>query len=145
MKDYFAALISTGVTGETRGNSLTEHRETDMFNEHWDVTPKTLSKGNKGNKRFNLLHHVTPPETDSVTLRGNETAGLHPLHHVTPRNDNLRYLYHERAAIMEFDRGESRHEAERLAYQDALNTFLIDKYPEIVGQFEAIIHQSFLN
>ncbi len=143
MKDYFAALIPTEVTGETGRNAFVKYKETGISNEYLDVTPNTFSQGNEGNKCSNSFHPVTHLEIDQVTLGGTITGTLHPLHLATLRNENLCYLYNERASIMESDGGASRNEAEGLAYQDALNTFLIKGHPEIVDQFESIIHQSF--
>ena len=54
--------------------------------------------------------------------------------------DHIACSYNERAAIMGYDGGLSKGEAERLAYQEVLKIFIKHYYPAIEAEFKAIIY-----
>jgi hypothetical protein len=119
MKDYFAALFPEGVTGVTKCNIPLKPSEIAMNDEKKPVTLTEVSRGNRSNKSVNTLHLVTPSRVEGGILQPSKIAALPLLHLVTPHNDEeLIYSFEERAAIMEFDGGLSRSEAERLAKTD---------------------------
>lgn len=90
-----------------------------------------------------MLHPVTPLQNEGVTSNTKEIGTLHPLHLVTPQNEELLYFYNERAGIIEFEGKINRNEAERLAFKEGLNLFFTKNYPEILEQFESLINTSF--
>lgn len=62
-----------------------------------------------------------------------------------PDGEYFRHLYHERAAIFEFEGNLECAEAERRAYGEVFMEFVATHYPEIKATFEKIIHAPPLN
>lgn len=91
------------------------------------------------------VYHERRAKVDRVTQKVNEIEASHQSHPVTPRNDNIRYFYLERAGIMEFEGGLDRKEAEEKAFYQALAFFVREVHPNILAEFEHLIYQQFLN
>ena len=143
MRDYFAALFSDEVTGVTKRNTFLKSNEIAAIEDHGLVTPQNHLRCNRCNMTHKMLHPVTPLQNEGVTSNTKEIGTLHPLHLVTPQNEELLYFYNERAGIIEFEGKINRNEAERLAFKEGLNLFFTKNYPEILEQFESLINTSF--
>jgi hypothetical protein len=63
-----------------------------------------------------------------------------PIKPETTDQSLFRDLYHERAAILEFEASLVHSEAESRAYLEVLKEFVASNHPEIKANFEQIIH-----
>lgn len=119
MKDYFASIIKEGVTGVPRCNNLMNLKETLTFSKETISTPLQTLDVTGCTDNFQIVHLRTPLQFKGVPMEPREIAVSHHVHLRTPLNDDIDNIYEleERAAIMEYDGGLSRQEAEQQLLQ----------------------------
>ena len=77
-------------------------------------------------------------QNDSKVSEVSEISGRYSSKNKKLFNSDLKYLFEERAVIYEFDGGYSRDEAERLAYNEVLLSYIKDHRLEIFDEFHKI-------
>lgn len=135
MRDYFAFIKSEVVTCVTSSNNTLKPKEITALKGEDKVTHLPTNTCDTCDESL-VSQPVTTKMDKGVIRKMREYKASHIVTPVTPWNK----LYEERAAIMEYDAGMKREEAERLSYQEVLVEFLTRYYPATKAEFDAIIH-----
>ena len=143
MSSYFDFLKKRGGNGGNTGNESSNSRHINGFNGGYvlpDQQMPPVTSGNTGIEKSFLLPAIPTPKEAVVTVEPNVGADVTAVPGVTTQNDkDINYLYQERAGIFQYDAGLPKAEAERLAYQETLLTYMEETYPKIVATFQNII------
>lgn len=152
MKDYFAGIDFSGVTGVTRCDDFSNSNRNNNLNNIQTITPidnGTCDRCDSSNANHNFTSHpVTPYKAQGVMQKVLENKAVTPITPVTPKKEQALYLYElyqERAAILEYDAELPRHEAENIAYIEILEQYVSEHYPSIKAKIETIIKQPTVN
>ena len=131
MKSYFADILKQGVPRCSKGCQTSNLNDPAGFKgeyqEHLPIFQRVL----KGSTE----HLGTPHHFKGVLLKARDRA-KEPLEHSrTPKNNELSYLFEERASIVEYDGRQTREQAEFLALTETAVVFLESYYPELFSEF----------